>query len=298
MMEKVTKRLLIRVGTTYDARESHVVPVNSGIPTVFESKIGTFSLLVNITKFDGSKMHQENSCYNISDTQYLNGDAADTKGNTFLNEWEPNLRLHIIFTPNHDIKALNLFFGNDCTVPIRDHIPTIPLATGLKFFSWFSNKSAKCEVYSDKPYLYALAINSFTFMSINPPEPQRLYERNYVRSQVENLNSNENNKLNIPEKSQDRKKYFGSSKHCEGFTFKHGTKYVMQFDTTSLKLADSHYAVSIPTYGSKPFDFVVSSYANEHLNNFNWTIKEGGYDGVQYGTLGMVLNFALLDEEH
>lgn len=62
-------------------------------------------------------------------------------------------------------------------------------------------------------------------------------------------------------------------------------------------MSDSKYAVLIPTFGSKTFDIDVLKYANETLNNFNWIIKVDGYEGVGYGETGLVLNFALADEE-
>lgn len=288
---------MIRVGSSYDRDLAKIVPVNSEIPTVVDSAIGTFSLLVNIKRFDGSEPHRSNSCYNIQDSKYLDGSPAVDKETVSENDWEPNLRLHIIFTPKCDIKASELLFGNDFTVPIHNHVPAIPLATGLKFFSWFVNKSAKGEVYGEKPFLYGLAINSLNCITVNPQPPQWKQERSYTRDYEENLNSNEGNTLKIPLVELERKKFFSRTHNLEGFVFKKGTPYLLQFDTTSLNLADLVYAVSIPTYGGRRFDFEVSSYANEHLNNFNWTFKKGGYEGVDHGELGMVLNFALLDEE-
>lgn len=298
-MPKITKRLLIRLGTCYDNDDkAKIVPVNTGIASTVDSAIGTFSVMVNIPRFDGSKPHRNNSCYDIADSLYLNGEPANGKPSMLLNDWEPNFRLHVTFTPHHEIKALQLLFGNDFTVPIRDHVPAIPLATGLKFFSWFINKSAKGDVYGDKPYLYGLAINSFSYIDVNPQKPPHVREREYTRTQSENMNLNVDNTLKIPTASLDRKKFFGNTLTCDDFVFHRDCPYTLQFDTTSLKIADSVYAVSIPTYGSRTFDFMVSSYANEHLNNFNWTIKEGGYEGVGHGKLGMVLNFSLLDEEN
>ena len=61
-------------------------------------------------------------------------------------------------------------------------------------------------------------------------------------------------------------------------------------------MADSKYSVSIPTYGNSTFDIDVLRYANEKLDNFNWTIKQGGQDGVGHGRLGLIVNFALRDE--
>lgn len=305
-MGDIVKRLVIKASNNYDSGFK-VVPVNTNKPLEIESEIGVFTLRVYIKNFDGAKPHQSNSLYNLKDTHYL--DSSEVTNSDDLDGPLPNLRLEVNFRPKQPIKGSELIFGNDLAVPVRDYIPTTLLASGLKFFTWFINNTIKGDVYSDKPYLYGLALNSFTFLSLSGSLSDRKSHVGEVAekvddkkkipdvpSLVENLNSNIDNVLQIPEASASRKKFFGQISNCESFVFNESSDYKLQFDTNFVKMADSQYAVAIPTYGNKTFDINVSKYANDKLNNFNWVIKQGGLEGVGSGTTGLVINFALADE--
>ncbi|ABN68500.1 predicted protein [Scheffersomyces stipitis CBS 6054] len=306
----VVRRLLIRAANNYD-KDFKVVPINTNTPVEIDSDIGVFQVYVNTKKFDGSKPHLDNSLYELGDNVYLNGEPVDadvTDADELTKLVNSNMRINIKFTPKVPIKGSELIFGNDFTVPIRNHVPTTLLSTGLKFFQWFVNKTVRGDIYDDEPYLYGLALNSFTYLAVDTDgEPtQRLSgPASYLAHKplmefinyIENLNDNPDNTLKIPTTSNARRKFFLDVDNCDAFVFNEGTTYNLQFDTRFLKMEDSQYAVSIPTFGSKTFDVNVNNYANEHLNNFNFTVKQNGYEGVRYGTYGLVINFALLDEE-
>lgn len=308
IMVDIVKRLVIKASNNYDSGFK-VVPVNTNKPLEIQSEIGVFTLCVYIKNFDGARVHQCNSLYNFEDTHYLDSSGATDKGGEFDGPL-PNLRLEINFRPKQPIKGSDLVFGNDLTVPVRDYIPTALLASGLKFFTWFINKTIKGDIYNDKPYLYGLALNSFTFLSLkgsisdkNSHVSEVVENSESKKSQipdvpsfVENLNANIDNVLQIPEASVSRRKFFGQLSNCESFVFNEATDYKLQFDTNFVKMADSQYAVAIPTYGNRTFDINVSKYANEKLNNFNWVIKQGGIEGVGSGLTGLIINFALADE--
>lgn len=309
MAETIVKRLVIRASNSYDLSNSQIVPINCNKPIEIESEIGVFKLIINIRDFDGAQPHTANSRYNLKDEKFLNNEPSEKIEVTNIDHFNPNLRFNINFKPKCPIKGSDLIFGNDFLVPIRDQIPTTLLSTGLKFFTWFINKTVKGDVYSDKPFIYGLALNSFSFVSINNTHAKNILDQNDSTfndrpigestdrlNLTENLNENIDNILKIPTKSLDRKKFFTNISNCEDFVFNDSASYIFQFDTNYLKLGDSKYAVSIPTYGNKTFDLNVSSYANEVLDNFNWTIKLGGIDAVGLGKLGLIINFALLDE--
>lgn len=289
----ITKRLLIQGSSKYGT-DYTTIPVNTQTSIDIESDIGLFSLSIYIRNFDGSKLHQANSFYNVGDKTYLNGSAAEAS--TSLTDL-PNLRIVIKFTPKIPISGSELLFGNDCTVPIRDYVPTTLLATGLKFFSWFINPTVKGDVYNDSPYLYGLTLNSFTKITLPSADSGEALEESEKAVAQENLNKNVDNILSIPTKPKDRQKFFCKVSNCESFTFNDSTPYLFQFDTDFVRMGDSKYHVAIPTYGNRTFDINVSRYANLKLNNFNWIIKQGGYEGVGHGSLGLVLNFSLIDEE-
>lgn len=302
------KRLLIKASNSYDTNWQ-VVPVNTRKAIDIESDIGVFSLIVNVRNFDGCHDHHQNSMYNAGDEKYLDGSQADTPAKEDP-RYKANLRLEVSFRPKRQIKGSELLFGNDFTVPIKSYVPTSLLSTGLKFFTYFVNKTIKGEIYGDKPFLYGLALNSFTYMSINQDKKEAIALEatesdkgddgstgDHNHNVTENLNSNEDNALKIPSQLAQRKRFFNNVNHCESFVFNDTTNYVLQFDTSYLKMADSKYSVSIPTFANKSFDIDVSNYANDELNNFNWVIKQGGYEGVGFGTLGLVINFALVNED-
>lgn len=320
----MTKRLLISAGKDYDG-PFEVVPVNTHREIIVETDIGDFGVQVDIRDFDGSKKHLNNSKHNVGDVLYLNGNSEPTEGcpskDLVANEGGgspvsehassqekrdasmSNLSIRIRYTPKVQVRGSELLFGNDIMVPIREYVPAALLSTALKFFTWFINPSVKGDVYNDKPFLYGLSLNSFNFMSLftrsSQGESKGVPEdpwTNDVLHSSENLNENEDNALNIPVQTTKRQRFFNNIKNCESFVFNTSTTYFLQFDSNFLKFMDSKYSVAIPTYGKKTFDIDALKYANENLSSFNWIIKIGGYEGVGYGRLGLVLNFALEDE--
>jgi hypothetical protein len=300
----MVKRLFITAANNYTA-DRNIVPVNTNKPVTIDSKIGRFDVIISIKQFDGSVPHLSNSLYNQNDANLLNGEPAGSQADHVDVGDVSNLRMKIVFTPNFDISGQDLLFGNDTTTPVRDVIPVTLLLTGLKLFTWFINKTIKADIYADSPYLYGLAVNSFSYIHVGSEldsENNQVHTKTKVANQfnfTENLSSNPGNdpSLQIPDNSVGRIKYFLDPKHCQRFTFKKGVPYMLEFDTNFVKMADSSYAISIPAWGSKTFDINVDSYANEKLNNFNWVIKSGGSDLVGAGDLGLIVNFALLDEE-
>lgn len=320
----MVKRLLIRAGSSYAPGDGKVVPVNSGEPVSVETEIGLFRVLVSIKNFDGSQPHVANSFYNAGDATFLNGSkpraadgrSGDDSGSPGADSGAepvadgsdqaagaglplPNLRLDVDFTPKAAVKGSELLFGNDFMVPIKDYVPTTLLSTGLRFFTWFINSTVKGDVYGEKPFLYSPALNSFTYMSIKSAKDAADKigaGAGGEKERAENLNSNTDNALTIPSKPSERKRFFTKLSHCDDFVFNDQTTYNFQFDTNFVKMADSKYSVSIPTYGNSTFDIDVLRYANEKLDNFNWTIKQGGLEGVGQGRLGLVVNFALENE--
>ena len=281
----IIKRLYITASNNYDSNYQ-LVPVYTEQPLEIDSKIGLFKLFLNIKNFDGSKPHLSNSLYNLQDDVYLNGEKIEFNKPP-KDDDEPNLRINIEFTPKEDINGSNFAFGNDFTYPIRDYVPVGLLNTGLKLFNWFINDSVKGDPYPDKPYLYGPGISSFTYMAIKNPDDPTV--NTHSKKAVENLFQQEEN---IPKEPNSRKKFFSNKKKCEKFTFKKGVTYILQFDTNFVKLADSKYSISIPR-----FDFDVSHYANDTLDNVNWVFKEGGYEGVDFGKLGLIINFKVLLED-
>lgn len=288
----LVKRLFIKASNNYDDG-FQLVPVNTMQPIEIKSPIGDFKFILNIKQFDGSTPHLSNSAYNVNDELFLNGEKRTTRsGYPTENELHnPNLRLIVQFTPNQDINGDELVFGNDFTYPVRDYVPTTILNTGLKIFNWVVTDTIYGDVSNDKPYLYGLAVNGFTYMGIDNfcKYPIVLDNKRRPINCKENLYKQD---PSIPQNSKARIKYFKTKKSCESFTFEQGIPYTLQFDTDFMKLADSRYAVSIPK-----FDFEVTGYANEKFNNFNWTIKKGGIHSVDEGILGLIINFALLEEE-
>ncbi|KAI3405665.1 hypothetical protein KGF56_001683 [Candida oxycetoniae] len=288
----VVKRLFIKASDNYDSN-FQIVPVNTNQPLEISSQIGLFRLFINIKSFDGSKQHLSNSLYNEDDKQYLNGEKIDFNQSSKSkdpDEPTPNLRISVEFTPSENIPGGELNFGNDFTYPIREYVPTTLLNTGLKLFNWFINDTVKGDIYSEKPFLYGLALNSFSYIGINKFYPPGIVnKKSHPMNYIENLNQELET---VPKDSNGRKKFFNTREKCNQFTFKKDTNYDFRFDTDFLKLADSKYLVSIPK-----FDLDVSRYANDTLNNVNWVIKQNGFDGVGQGKLGLIINFALEIEE-
>lgn len=284
------KRLLITI-LDKDGRDQ-VLPVNTGNTIQLNSEIGEFGISVYIKDFDGCQQHRANSLKNFGDGFYLNGDkATDVKNFTVNNS--PNLRILFKFTPSSDIKGSELMFGNDCPTPVRDYIPTTLLSTGIRFFSWFINPTITQDIYCDEPYLYGLALNSFTKIASGSIDLG-----NFFNDSLDNLEDLEESQ-NIPKKSKDRCKYFCKKHHAENFTFRRDQNYLFLFDTNFVNIGNSEYNVAIPTYKDRTFNISVLQYANENLNNFNWTVKQATDSEKQsanLGNFGVKLNFRLIDE--
>lgn len=289
----MVKRLVIKVSNDYDSKFEYI-PVNTLVPVSIESEIGKFELIINIKNFDGSQFHRANSLYNLGDDKYLDGkDFADSR-NEYL---QANLSFEVNFQPKFPIKGDELIFGNEFTTSLKEYVPTSLLSSGLKIFNWFINNTVKGDIYNQNPYLYGPILNSCTYMSITDQIPFKYSTVDSSKQKLpENLNENTDNIVKIPCLSLDRKKFFNKLSNCENFVFLDSSVYKLKFDTNLIKLQDSNYAVSLPTYKNKTLDINVSKYADDKLNNFNWIIKCGGYDGVGSGKIGLVVNFALIDE--
>lgn len=299
----MVQRLLIKASNNY-SDNFQIVPINTLIPIKIPLEIGDFELIINIKNFDGSKSHLPNSLFNVGDKQYLNkspiSDINDGLKDVLSNpdDIKPsNLSFEVNFKPKYPVNGKDFLFGNDFSTPIKDYVPTTLLSAGLKFFNWFINSTVKGDIYNDKPYLYGPILNSCTFISLDEklPSPNSIKDSSSVKIE-ENLNKNPDNILKIPQLSLDRKKFFNKSTNCENFVFYESNNYKIKFDTNFIKMSDSHYSVSLPTYNNNTFDINVLSYVNENLNNFNWVMKIGGQEGVGFGTIGLVVNFSLIDE--
>ncbi|CAN3357696.1 hypothetical protein DICA3_C13542 [Diutina catenulata] len=283
-----TKRLYIRASNNYKEKgDQQIVPINTNEPVVVESDLGKFELIINIASFDGSKPHLSNSCRSQGDKKYLNGDERGADAN-LVKRSDKYVSFEVFFTPNEDISGTELLFGNDIDVPVSKWIPTSLLNTGLKLFTWFINKTVKGDASGDHPFIYGMAINSFLY--IHECDEGEHPEKKPIDSK-ENLGEG------IPTKPSDRVSYFLKPANCAKFTWQKGKRYQLHFDSDFIKMADSKYAISLPTFAGKSFDINVSNYANETLNNFNWVIKKGGQTKVGEGVPGLIVNFALLDEE-
>lgn len=289
-----TKRLLIRASSSFDGDYS-VLPINSGEFVELHSEIGVFSLAVFIKNFDGCDQHKDNSFYNVGDDTLLNGQKPSRVTEDLDSQLGlSNLSILVKFTPKAAISGSDLLFGNDCPTPIKNHIPVTILSSGLKFFTWFINPTIKADLYSENPYLYGLALNSFT----NIGKWGSFSMKEVLTKTDDGLDSEDREELKLTSNAAERQKLFCDKAKCEKFTFRENEDYYLIFGTNFLRIGDSKYHVAIPTFGGRTFDIDVSRYADDTLNNFNWTIKKGGSDGSRNGVLGLLLNFALVEEDH
>lgn len=244
-----------------------------------KSDIGEFSVMIDIKNFDGSQPHKNNSTYNRT-SPLLEQKASN----------RPNLRILIEFTPAKDIPGEELIFGNDCEVSIKRNVPTSLISTGLYFFNWFLNPTITSDLYSDKPYLYGLALNSFTKLGLK----SLLSLEDFLNGKNEKLPPSL--KADIPSNPAKRQKYFCNTEKCKEFVFEKEQTYFLMFDSSFISIGDSKYHVAIPTFRNKTIDIDVHRFSDETLNNFNWTVKQEGANGTCDGEFGLVINFALAVE--
>lgn len=272
------RRLLIQASSSHKGRRS-IVPINTGEFISLVSNLGNFSVSINIKNFDGCINHKDNSLYNV---------RGEEEGESVGRAKTPNLRIFVKFTPLIDIEGSQLLFGNDCEVPINDKVPTSLISTGLHFFKWFVNPTINSNLYVSAPYLYGLALNSFTKIG----NDSLIDADGFLLEDTERLSKSDD----VPPVPAERQKYFCNVKNCENFQFGKNQTYFFVFDTNLINIGDSSYNVSIPTFREKTIDIDVQKYSDEKLNNFNWTIKKGGVNGTYYGEFGLVVNFALVNE--
>lgn len=269
------RRLRISVASDYDSKNPQYVPVNTHRPVRVETSLGVFEVCVNIRHFVGSAEHAENSAYN--QVGLSEEESAQTA----------NLEVTVDFTPNEALGGDALLFGNDFTYSIQPYVPTTLLATGLKVFTWLIDPSTKGDVTAPKPYIYGSALSSFTRIDVGDGPHS---------TETESLHAAMPG-LAIPAALAKRAKYFAKHAHQEQFRYEPGMTYAFRFSTNLIRLQDSHFAVSIPTYGHNTFDVNVLDYLTDVFNNVNFVVKtkgpEGEYD-VGAGQLGVVIKFELL----
>ncbi|RLV95448.1 hypothetical protein JA1_001094 [Spathaspora sp. JA1] len=285
----IVHRLYITASNNYTTN-FHIVGVNTTIPLEIPSEIGLFKLIINIKDFDGSKPHLSNSCYNLTDETYLDGDELTFKRHA-QDGLIPNLRMQIEFTPNKDINGAELVFGNDATYSVKKYVPTMLVNTGLKLYNLFVTNSVQGNFSCEKPYLYGLALNNFNYMGID----NYMQVPTIIKQTGDAVVYEENVSRDFPlpnNTSNGRVKYFYQREACSEFVFKEGVAYNLQFDTNYIKMSNSKYSIRIPK-----FDLSVNRFINESMNNFNFTIKEGGHNNVDEGNLGLVIKFTVRAEE-
>lgn len=278
-----TRKLSITIS---DSSTVHTaLPVNTGNFVHVDNELGSFGVSVFIKNFDGASTHEENSLHNYMDEVFLNGKPFEaSKSDQELSEL-PNLRLIVKFKPKEDIRGSEFLFGNDLDVPVKGHIPTSILATGLKFFKWFINPTIESDLYSCHPFIYGLALNSFTKIGVN------VSDTDFLTNADENLLS-VTDILDIPKNSSQRINFFCNEEKARAFVFEKGVTYTMSFDTNYLRLGNSVYHIVIPMIGSKTLDIDVLKYADDSLNNIDWVIKRKSANKEDDTSLR--INFALM----
>ncbi|OBA22917.1 DUF1769-domain-containing protein [Metschnikowia bicuspidata var. bicuspidata NRRL YB-4993] len=281
----VKKKLLIQVGSLQ--HQDITVPVNTGNPVEVSTELGTFSVSVFIRNFEGSSKHKSNSLYNAFDKKYLDGTHVQDQSST--QSELPNLRILVKYIPNSNINGSNLFFGNECPVSVKDYVPATLMSTGLRLFKWFLNPTIESDLYGESPFIYGLALNSFSKLGTAD-----VSAADFIRNENDSLEWNEQ----VPPLASihERRKYFCNVDHSKKFNFEKSKSYYMMFDTNFLKLGDSSYNVSIPAFGKKTFDVNILRFANDKLDNINWTIKQSVNSSLREGIYGLVLNFRLVEE--
>lgn len=294
----MNNKLLIQAANNY-TDDFVVVPINSLDPVEIQCEFGTFQLLVCIEDFRGSSYHETNSFYNIKDAGVeFDGDedneTSSTDSEKDIKYPEPaKLSFDLKFTPNQDINGSQLLFGNDCCYSIKDHVPTASLNTGLKLFNWFVNNTVRGNLNDDKPFLYGPLIGAATYaapLSNQDQFPNKVSSVDTTRNQLpEHLVEEYPN-------AKQRKHYFNKLENCSDFTYKQSQHYHMKVDSNLISMSNCKYAISLPTVRSKRFNVDVGKYVSKHFNNFNWVVKLGGEDGVDQGTVGLVVNFKVIEE--
>ncbi|ODV95429.1 hypothetical protein PACTADRAFT_42870 [Pachysolen tannophilus NRRL Y-2460] len=282
--EQQNKYLKISASNSYDSNTFQLVPINTEIPVIIDSKIGEFKLYIRIRDFVGSKKfyNKSNSNYNCSYFDNENRNRA-------------NISLEIHFKPKMEINGNDLNFGNDFGHPIRDCLP-YGTAAGMKLFKYL-DPSATADIYSDQPFIYGKALSSFNIVNVKL-EKQDFGKQDLKPKPIqENLYNIKTSDLEIPNDNIKRQNFFTSNNNLQNFTFLPGYEYKFDFFNNYITMRDSKFSLSLPG----GFNLDLSNYLqnnSEVVKSVRWVIKKNVMDGigVNFGDLGLVIQFELVDD--
>lgn len=267
--------LKVTAGPAYDLSTHKPVVVNGDEALQFENEFMTASIKVRIRGYQGlPKQSPTHSAYfdhpdHIKD-QYSVGFS---------------------FVPKKDIPAANAVFGHDFDRPIRDRLPP-GFNYAFAIVKEFIDPGIEADPYSDKPWLFAPALDCWFILRIGDTLP-----RDFLRGGTKLPHVHEHEPLqeggdasglkyrddnNIPIEASKRRKHFIPVANRKSIVFENNRLY--QGDFFNPYIDFNNFRLRLPGFSIK-----VIKYIDDKTHHLRWVFKD-----MKTGDVYFVVNLTLL----
>jgi hypothetical protein len=219
--ETPTEKYILRVsaGPSYDTSTHKPVIVNGDTPTAFENEYMTTKVKVRIRNYKGLPRTSPSHSPYFDDPRHSKDQYS----------------IGFSFVPKRDIPAAGTVWGNDFDHPVRDRLPP-GTNYAIRIVKEFIDPGIECDAYADEPWLFAPALDCWFMMRIGEimTEEQKKdiphsSEAHPLEEGADGSGQEVRKRLNLPENSEKRRKYFVKPQASESFTFEKDRLYEGDF---------------------------------------------------------------------
>ncbi|GAM38503.1 hypothetical protein TCE0_033f09271 [Talaromyces pinophilus] len=257
-------RLRVTAGPSYDLNTHKVVPVNAEETLRIENEQAVIYLCVRVQDYTGLP----------------NGSPKTSPYFGHPLHESDQYSISFILIPKQDINGNDLMFGNDFNRPIRDSIPP-GFNTAFRIVKWAIDPGLDGDPYADKPYLYSPGLASWNYLRIGEKMDlekeavdgggNRHDKIAVVEEGAEGSGEEERVKLQIPDDTAQRKKYFLDESKRKEFVFEKGRQYLVDFGNPYLGFND--FTLRLPG-----FHLHVAKYIQPRKHKLRYTLKNKKLD--------------------
>ncbi|TID21258.1 hypothetical protein E2P81_ATG04545 [Venturia nashicola] len=267
--------LKVTAGPAYHLSTQKPVVVNGDEALQFENDFMTASIKVRIRGYQGLPKH--------SPTHSAYFDHPD--------HIKDQYSVGFSFVPKRDIPAIDAVFGHDFDRPVRDRLPP-GFTYAFAIVKEFIDPGIEADPYSDKPWLFAPALDCWFILHIGDILPKdflrggtklpHVHEHEPLQEggDASGLKYREDN--NIPTEAHKRRKHFIPAVNRKSIVFEKNRLY--QGDFFNPYIDFNNFRLKLPGFSIR-----VIKYIDDKTHNLRWVFKD-----MKTGDVYFVVNLTLL----